>query len=61
MIYNMPVLDALRQLPDESIDFIMTSPPYYGLRSYTGADAIWGGNRRCEHEWGLSTTQLLHN
>ena len=60
VIYNMPVLDALRQLPDESIDFIMTSPPYYGLRSYNGADAIWGGDRSCEHEWGASTTQLPH-
>ena len=28
-------LDVLRTLPDESVDCIVTSPPYYGLRSYT--------------------------
>ena len=27
-------LDVLRTLPDESVDCIVTSPPYFGLRSY---------------------------
>jgi len=27
-------LDILRQLPDQSIDFAMTSPPYWGKRQY---------------------------
>jgi len=27
-------LELLQQLPDESIDTILTSPPYYGLRDY---------------------------
>jgi DNA modification methylase len=27
-------LDVLRELPDESIDFVMTSPPYWGKREY---------------------------
>jgi len=27
-------LEVLKQLPDESIDCIVTSPPYYGLRDY---------------------------
>lgn len=28
------VLEVLRQFPDEVIDMIITSPPYYGLRDY---------------------------
>jgi DNA modification methylase len=28
------VLDALKQIPDNSVDCIVTSPPYWGLRKY---------------------------
>ena len=35
------VLDKLREIPDESIDCVITSPPYWGLRDY-GADGQWG-------------------
>jgi len=28
--------DVLAQLPEESIDFCMTSPPYWGMREYAG-------------------------
>ena len=31
------VIDALRTLPDESVDCIATSPPYFRLRRYTNA------------------------
>lgn len=34
-------LDQLRTLPDGSVDCIVTSPPYYGLRSY-GVDGQYG-------------------
>jgi len=34
-------LDWLRTLPDESVNCIITSPPYYGLRDY-GADGQLG-------------------
>ena len=27
-------LDVLRGMPDESVDCVVTSPPYFGLRSY---------------------------
>lgn len=27
-------LEVLRELPDGSVDCIVTSPPYFGLRSY---------------------------
>lgn len=34
-------LDVLRGMPDESVDCIVTSPPYYGLRDY-GVDGQYG-------------------
>jgi len=42
-VYNQHVLQALKQLSDNSIDCIVTSPPYYGLRSYKGAETDWNG------------------
>lgn len=34
ILYNFETLDFLKRLPDESIDCIITSPPYWGLRDY---------------------------
>ncbi len=31
-------VDKLKELPNESIDCVMTSPPYFGLRSYLDKD-----------------------
>lgn len=46
-------LSVLRQIPDDSIDCCVTSPPYYGLRSYDISPQIWGGDdKNCIHEWG---------
>ena len=33
-------VETLRQLPDESVDCTVTSPPYYRQRDYTGLDQI---------------------
>jgi len=35
-----------------SIDLVVTSPPYWGLRDY-GAETVrvWDGELECEHEW----------
>jgi len=45
-------LDVLKEIPSNSIDTIITSPPYWGLRNY-GKEAykIWGGDPNCKHEW----------
>lgn len=37
-IINADVLDGLAQLPDESVHCVVTSPPYFGLRSYLPDD-----------------------
>jgi len=49
VIYNKSS-QRMTELPDESIDMIMTSPPYWGLRDY-GEDVkeIWGGDPDCKH------------
>lgn len=40
--------DLLRQLPDESVHCVVTSPPYWGLRDY--GTAKWeGGDAGCDH------------
>ncbi len=44
--------EGLNNLPDKSIDVVVTSPPYYGLRNYGDeAVTIWGGDSKCKHEW----------
>jgi len=40
-IYQGDVLTVLKTFPDESVDCIVTSPPYYGLRDY-GAEGQIG-------------------
>ena len=34
ILYNSNVLNMLKQLPDESIDCVITSPPYWAKRDY---------------------------
>ncbi len=43
---------SMSDLPDESVQCVVTSPPYWGLRKYAGVpDLIWGDGD-CEHQWG---------
>lgn len=41
--------EVLKTLPAASVDMIMTSPPYYGLRDYGTAEWV-GGNVNCNHK-----------
>ena len=45
-------IPALETLPDEGVDMLMTSVPYWNLRDY-GEDTatIWGGDKDCEHDF----------
>jgi DNA modification methylase len=47
-IYTGDALEVLQTLPDNSIDCVITSPPYYGLRDY-GTATWYGGNLNCKH------------
>lgn len=53
--------DVLKvNLEHHSIDMIMTSPPYYGLRKYDGEPQVWDDHNDCEHEWGNKSDKLLN-
>lgn len=53
-LYQGHVLDILKELPNESVDCIITSPPYWSLRDYgKQTNVIWGGDPNCKHEWIL--------
>lgn len=46
------ILDVIRDMPDECVDLIPTSPPYWGQRFYgEAANTIWGGDPGCDHDW----------
>lgn len=50
-IINSDCLTALKKLPDESIDCVVTSPPYWSLRNYDTHPVIWDGKENCKHQW----------
>jgi DNA modification methylase len=47
-LYVGDVREQLRELPDESVHCVVTSPPYWGLRDY--GTGVWdGGDPDCDH------------
>jgi len=50
-IYNKSCLD-MSDIPGESIQTVVTSPPYWGLRDYGTEPLIWGEKEGCKHTWG---------
>lgn len=55
-IYNEPCLDTLKKMPNEFLDCVITSPPYWQLRDY-GYDGQWGlepnFQKYLEHLWEM--------
>lgn len=58
LIYGVDVRAGLKMLEDDSVDTVITSPPYWGLRDYDGPEQIWGGKPRCKHDWSDSTRTI---
>lgn len=56
IVYNEPCLETCKRLPNESVDCVITSPPYWQLRDY-GYPEQWGleptFNEYLEHLWTL--------
>lgn len=51
-------LEILKQMPDECVDCVITSPPYYSLRDYgEETKTVWGGNPDCNHSWQIEITK----
>ena len=60
-IYCSDCFELMKKLPDESVDLVMFSPPYYGLRNYgKAAETVWGGEENCSHEWIEERMTLVH-
>jgi len=53
------VRDVLHALEDESVQCVVTSPPFWGLRDY-GTGTWEGGDEDCNHRTGDQVTQTLH-
>ena len=53
-------LAVLRTLEAESVQCCVTSPPYYGLRSYKTVPQIWDGDEFCDHEFTTTAAKLLN-
>lgn len=50
-LYQGDCREIIKALPDESVNCVVTSPPYFGLRDY--GTATWeGGNADCDHVTG---------
>lgn len=44
-------IDVMRTLDSESVNCIVTSIPYWGLRDYGVEPSVWGGVEACDHSW----------
>ena len=52
VFYCGNVLEVLKELEEESVDVVVTSPPYWGKVVYSeGTEAVYGGLEDCSHEW----------
>ncbi len=49
------VIEVLRTLPPDSVHCVVTSPPYWGLRTYGTEPQVWGGSPECAHQWEMVT------
>lgn len=53
-IYAGDCRDILAALEPESVQCVVTSPPYYGLRDYGIPPTVWGGDPEHVHEWTVA-------
>jgi len=51
-IYQGDALKILKTFPDESVDCIITSPPYFSQRYYgKETNIVWDGDENCKHKF----------
>jgi len=59
-VLNGNCLDVLSELPEQSVNACITSPPYWGLRDY--GTAKWeGGDDNCDHVSNPNATKKMGN
>lgn len=49
-LYNSSCF-KMAELADNSVQCVVTSPPYWGLRKYKAPDMVFGGDKNCQHNW----------
>jgi hypothetical protein len=54
------VMDRVSEIPDNALNEIATSPPYWNVRDYGTEGPIWGGDPACEHEFTLEVNPARH-
>lgn len=42
------VRECLQEMPAESVNCVVTSPPYWSLRDYGVEPTVWGGEGGCD-------------
>jgi len=43
--------EKLKEFPDNCVDCVITSPPYWNLRNYGIKPSVWDGRPSCRHDW----------
>jgi len=51
-LYHGDCRALLAALPGHSVNAVVTSPPFWGLRMYDCPPSVWGGDPDCRHEEG---------
>ena len=55
LYYGVGARETLRALPEESVQVVLTSPPYWGLRDYGNPPEVWGDGE-WEGQLGMEPT-----
>ena len=50
---------SMADLPSNSVQAAITSPPFFGLREYGTEPLIWGGDLAHQHDWLLGVTRPI--
>jgi hypothetical protein len=50
-VYLGDAREVTADLPAESVDCVITSPPYWGLRDFGVPATVWDGDPECRHRW----------
>lgn len=58
-LYCGNALNVLKTFPDESVDCVITSPPYWSLRDYGIKPVIWDEKEDCPHEFHLQKRKAI--
>lgn len=51
-VHEGDAIEVINQMPEKSVDCVIFSPPYWGLRDFgEETKRVWGGDDDCSHSW----------